>query len=104
MQKLTQASSSTCEAGAVGRGSLAQPPPPTHHACTHTASPSGVPKHRATTRSPCPHTLAPPACPHRCCHMCAPGVCACKVRVPRDKCVVGDTWCETHFSAICVGL
>eukprot|EP00964_Phaeocystis_antarctica_P164983 scaffold144115_cov118-Phaeocystis_antarctica.AAC.3 len=45
-QKLTQASSlATCEAGTAGRAALSPCPPP-HHACTPTASPGGVLRHR----------------------------------------------------------
>ena len=60
MQKLTQASSSTCE---VCR--LCRPTAPTHHACTHTAPPSGVLRHRDDPFAVPPRSLRP--CPHRCC-------------------------------------
>ena len=98
MQKLTQASSSTCEAGTLWPALSPNQPPPTHHACTPTASPSGVLRHRDDPFAVHPRSLRP--CPHRCCQSyvtLALPECA-HVRVPRDKCAVVGTWCELHTS------
>ena len=65
-KKLTQASSlATCEAGTAGRAALSPCPPP-HHACTPTASPGGVLRHRDDPFAVPPRSLRP--CPHRCSH------------------------------------
>ena len=68
------------------------------------ALPNGVLVHRSSRLDPpvCVFTLAPPV-PSQVLSVLALPECA-HVRVPRDKCAVVGTWCETHFSATCVGL
>ena len=92
-QKLTQASSlATCEAGTAGRAALSPCPPP-HHACTPTASPSGVLKHRDDPFAVLP-TLVPPVPSQVLSHV--PHVCSLIVRMQGCRAIsaVLSTWCK----------